>query len=128
MKVRTTSMNLHEKLCCPVDSNEHQQHTYTIFYVKLTKVSSKHRQIRVYLSRGARKPVFGVSDPVRHKLGCTKPQKMTRGLTFRILVVERLYCLCSQTKGVDQLLVVKLNDRFEFGSDLHKYIRDLPYL
>ena len=30
-------------------------------------------------------PVFGVSELVRYKLGCTvQPQKMARGLTFRI--------------------------------------------
>ena len=36
-----------------------------------------------------RKPVFGISDQVQHKLGCTKE-------------VEQLYHLCSKNKGADQ--------------------------
>ena len=38
-----------------------------------------------------RKPVFGVSNQVRHNPGCIQPQKMARGLKFRIWVVEGLY-------------------------------------
>ena len=36
------------------------------------------------LSLVVRKPVFGVSDQVRHKPGCTATDKMARGLKFRI--------------------------------------------
>ena len=32
-----------------------------------------------------------------------QPQKMARGLKFRIFKVERLYFLCSESKGADQL-------------------------
>ena len=42
-----------------------------------------------------RKPVFRVSDQVRHN--------MVRGLEFGIKEVEGLYYLCSETKGADQL-------------------------
>ena len=49
-----------------------------------------------------RKPVFGVSDQVRHK-PAVHPQKMARGLEFRILEVEGLYYPCSENKGADQL-------------------------
>ena len=46
-----------------------------------------------------RKPVFGVSDPVR----AVQPQKMARGLKFRIDEVEGLYYLRSENKNADQL-------------------------
>ena len=49
-----------------------------------------------------RKQVFGVSDQVPHKLGCT-PHKMARGLKFRIWEGEGLYYLCSENKGTDQI-------------------------
>ena len=32
-----------------------------------------------------------------------QPQKMARGFKFRVLKVERLYYLCSESKGADQL-------------------------
>ena len=32
-----------------------------------------------------------------------EPQKMARGLTFRIKEVEGLYNVCSKNKGTDQL-------------------------
>ena len=32
-----------------------------------------------------------------------RPQKMAKGLKFRILVVEGLYYPCSENKGADQL-------------------------
>ena len=32
-----------------------------------------------------------------------QPQKMARGLKFRIYVVEEVYYLCSENKGADQL-------------------------
>ena len=47
-----------------------------------------------------RKSVFGVSDQVGHKPGCT--QKMARGLKFRIKEVEELYYPFSENKGADQ--------------------------
>ena len=47
-----------------------------------------------------RKPVFGVSDQVRHSLGCTA-QKMARDLKFRIKEVGEY--LCSENKVADQL-------------------------
>ena len=46
-----------------------------------------------------RKPVFGVSDTN----WAVQPQKMARGLKFRIKVVEGLYYPCSENKGADQL-------------------------
>ena len=49
-----------------------------------------------------RKPVFGVSDQIPHKPGCTK-HKMARGLKFRIQEVEGLCYQCSESKGADQL-------------------------
>ena len=36
------------------------------------------------LSPDAGKPVFGVSDQVRHRAGCAHPEKMTGGWKFRI--------------------------------------------
>ena len=51
-----------------------------------------------------RKPVFGVSDQVRHKPGSTATEvKMARGLKFQIKVVEGLYYPSSENKGADQL-------------------------
>ena len=49
-----------------------------------------------------RKPVFGV--PTRsHTNQAVQPHKMARGLKFRIFEVDRLYYLCSENKGADQL-------------------------
>ena len=51
-----------------------------------------------------RKPVFGVSDRVRHRLGwAVQQQKMARDLKFRIKEVGELYYLCSENKVADQL-------------------------
>ena len=44
-----------------------------------------------------RKPVFGASDQA------AQPQKMARGLKFRIKVVEELYYPYRENKGADQL-------------------------
>ena len=44
-----------------------------------------------------RKSVFGVSDRA------VQPQKMARGLNFRILEVDGLYYPYSENKGADQL-------------------------
>ena len=54
------------------------------------------------MSLVVRKPVFGVSDQVRHKPGCTTTED---GWTLEIwdLGSERLYYLCSENKGADQL-------------------------
>ena len=38
----------------------------------------------LYLNRLGRKPVFRVSDQVRHKPGSVQPQKLGRGLKFQI--------------------------------------------
>ena len=43
-----------------------------------------------------RKPVFGVSDQVRHTNRPVQLQKMARGLKFRIKVVEGLYYPCNE--------------------------------
>ena len=49
-----------------------------------------------------RKPVFGVSDQVRHNQSVDL-QKIARGLKFRIKEVEGLYYPYSENKGADQL-------------------------
>ena len=46
-----------------------------------------------------RKPVFGASDTNR----AVQPQKMARGLNFRVYEVEGSYYPCSENKGADQL-------------------------
>ena len=43
--------------------------------------------------------VFWVSDHVRHNQA-VQPQKMARGLKFRILKVEGLYYLCRKNKAL----------------------------
>ena len=49
-----------------------------------------------------RKPVFGVSDR-SHTNQAVQPQKMARGLKFRIWEVEELHYPCGENKGADQL-------------------------
>ena len=49
-----------------------------------------------------RKPVFGVSDQVRHK-PAVQPQKMARGLEFRIYIEEELHYPRGENKGADPL-------------------------
>ena len=49
-----------------------------------------------------RKPVFGVSDQVPHKPGCTGTEDIARGMKLRIKKVEGLYYLCRENKGADQ--------------------------
>ena len=51
----------------------------------------------MYMSLVVRKPVFGVSDQVRHKLA-VQQQKMPRGFKFRLKIVEGLYYLLAKTK------------------------------
>ena len=46
-----------------------------------------------------RKLVFGVSDTN----WAVQPLKIASGLKFRIWEVERLYYLCNENKGADQL-------------------------
>ena len=64
-----------------------------------------------HMSPVMRKPVFRVSNQVRHKPGCRR-KKMARGLKFWIKEVEGLYYPCIENKGVDQLR----NNR---AADLH---------
>ena len=54
------------------------------------------------MSLVVRKPVFRVSDQIRHEPGCTTTEDDT-GLKIRIKEVEGLYYLCSENKGADQL-------------------------
>ena len=50
-----------------------------------------------------RKPVFGVSDLVQHKPGCTATEECLRLENFLILEVEELHYLCSEKQGTDKL-------------------------
>ena len=54
------------------------------------------------MSHDVRKPVFQVSDQVRHKPS-VQLHKMARGLKIWIEEVEGLYYPCSENKGADQL-------------------------
>ena len=56
----------------------------------------------LYMSRVMKKPVFGVSDQVRHNPGCSRPQKMAERLEVSD-VGSRGNALCSKNKGADQL-------------------------
>ena len=49
-----------------------------------------------------RMPVFGVSNQVRHKLGCSATEDGWR-LEIQIWEVEGLYYLCNGNEGADQL-------------------------
>ena len=49
-----------------------------------------------------RKPVFGVSEQADTNRAI-QPQKMARGLKFRLLVEEGLFYPCNENKGADQL-------------------------
>ena len=48
----------------------------------------EHTSVQVpmqyHMSRVVGKPVFGISDQVRHIVGCVKPQMMSGGLKFLI--------------------------------------------
>ena len=50
--------------------------------------------VSFHVSLVVRKPVFGVSDQVRH---------FTLKIARALISVEGLYCLCSENKGADQL-------------------------
>ena len=52
-----------------------------------------------------RKPVFGVSDQVRHKPGLTVTEDGYR-LEISDLEVQGLYYPCSENKGADKLICV----------------------
>ena len=72
------------------------------FFIRRCKEISKIEvQQPHYMSLIVRKPLFGVSDLVRHKPGCTVTED--RDLKFRILKVEGLYYMCSGNKGADEL-------------------------
>ena len=53
-----------------------------------------------------RKPVFGVSNHVQFN-GAVQPQKMVRGLKFRIYIVKGLYHLCSETNALVSCAVLR---------------------
>ena len=56
----------------------------------------------IILSLVVRKPVFGI--PTRSDTNrAVQPQKMVRGLKFRIYEAEGLYYPCIENKGADQL-------------------------
>ena len=48
----------------------------------ITNIMIDFKRIRKQMSRDVRKPVFGVSDQVRHR--SVQPYKMARDLKFRI--------------------------------------------
>ena len=48
------------------------------------------------------KPVFSISNPVRHKLDCTAREDGL-GFDFFIKRVDGIISICSENKGVDQL-------------------------
>ena len=55
------------------------------------------------MSRDVRKPVFGGILTRSDTNRAVQPHKMARGLKFCIYETERLYYLCSENKGADQL-------------------------
>ena len=55
------------------------------------------------MSLVVRKSVFGVSDQRFDTNRAVLPQKIARGLKFRIKIEEGFYYLCSENKGADQL-------------------------
>ena len=77
----------------PFDENGkvHLSHTHARTNIHKTGVLTINLVVR--------KPVFWVSNLVRHK----QSQKVVRGLKFQIYEVEGLYYLCSENKGADQL-------------------------
>ena len=74
--------------------------THDFFQQAIIQAQSAAMQV-CYLSLVVRKPVFGVSDQVRHKLGCTTTEDGYR-LEFWTQKVEGLYYPCSGNKGADQ--------------------------
>ena len=57
---------------------------------------------KAYMSCVMRKPTFWFPTWSDTNLA-VQPQKMARGLTFRIWKIEGLYYLCSENKAADQL-------------------------
>ena len=55
------------------------------------------------MSRDVRKPVFGGFPTRSDKNEAVQPQKIARGLKFRLKEEQGLYYLCSENKGTDQL-------------------------
>ena len=70
-----------------------------------------------------RKPVFGVSDQVRYKPGCTATEN---GQRFEISdLLSGLYYLCSENKGTDQLCGYREADRvFVFAYAKSRFSHD----
>ena len=62
-----------------------------------------------------RKPVFGVSDQVLHKPGCTTTHKMARGLKFSIKEVEGLYYVGKTKALISFAVTAKLICVFVFA-------------
>ena len=54
------------------------------------------------MSLVVRKPAFGVSDLVRHKLNCSATEN-GKMLEILYLVSRGIYQLCNEEKGADQL-------------------------
>ena len=89
------------------------------------------------MSLVARKLVFVLSDQAPHQQGCTK-HKMGRGLKtlkkiykgfYNILAVERLYYLCSENKGADQLRLYRKADlRLGFAYAKSRFSHDAAYI
>ena len=65
-----------------------------------------------------RKHVFRVSDTNR----TVQPQKMARGLKFRIKKVVGLHYVCSKKKGVDQLSSSSAADQKLLFSHMKKQV------
>ena len=66
-----------------------------------TETNLSNGCINIYMNLVVRKPVFGVSDLIRHKPDCTTTHTMARCLKFRIYEVEGLYYLSCENKGAD---------------------------
>ena len=61
-----------------------------------------------HMSCDVRKHVFGVSNSLPYKEGCTIIE--ARGLKFHIQEVEGLYYSCSENKATDQLCGYRTTD------------------
>ena len=72
----------------------------TVWPLALSFIFLTSQNIKHDMSLVVRKPVFGVSDQVQHKPGCTTTQD---GWRLEISNLERLYYPYSENKGADQL-------------------------
>ena len=74
-------------------------------YSMIWKLGLDHREFKVYtvykMSLVVRKPVFGISDQVRHKSDCTASEDGYRLENWDI--GSRGIVLCSENKNADQL-------------------------